>query len=130
MIIGADVRLMDKSFHRCMTKTHNKRKMKLFDLRRNCPPARECTYVALSNPTEIHPLLRDRCSNTPVALCFLWYRRLSLLHPHFFPYKKAYGSPKTDPTRGLLQKKLASEAYRARGGVARNSIANCAKVTL
>ena len=29
------------------------------------------------------PLSRDRCSNTPVALCFLWYRRLSLLHPHF-----------------------------------------------
>ena len=34
------------------------------------------------------PLSRDRSSNTPVALCFLWYRRLSLLHPHFFPYWK------------------------------------------
>ena len=33
------------------------------------------------------PLSRDRCSNTPVALCFLWYRRLSLLYPHFSPYK-------------------------------------------
>ena len=31
------------------------------------------------------PLSRDRRSNTPVALCFLWYRRLSLLHPHFCP---------------------------------------------
>ena len=42
--------------------------------------------VSLSDPTEIPPpLSRDRCSNTPVALCFLWYRRLSLLHPHFFP---------------------------------------------
>ena len=30
------------------------------------------------------PLSRERCSNTPVALRFLWYRRLSLLHPHFF----------------------------------------------
>ena len=39
----------------------------------------------LSDPTEIPPLLRNRCSNTPVALCFLWYRRLSQLHPHFFP---------------------------------------------
>ena len=31
------------------------------------------------------PLSRDRCSNTPVALHFLWYRRLSLLHPPCFP---------------------------------------------
>ena len=38
-----------------------------------------------SDPTEIPHLSRDRCSNTPVALCFLWYRRLSLVHPHFFP---------------------------------------------
>ena len=38
----------------------------------------------LSDPTEIPSLLRDRCSNTPVALCFLWHRRLSLLHPHLF----------------------------------------------
>ena len=28
------------------------------------------------------PSLRDRCGNTPVALCFLWRRRLLLLHPH------------------------------------------------
>ena len=27
-------------------------------------------------------------------------------------------------TRGVLQKRLAPEAYRARGGIARNSIAN------
>ena len=51
---------------------------------------RPCSYLRsetlpLSDPTEIPPLSRDRCSNTPVALCFLWYRRLSLLHPHFFP---------------------------------------------
>ena len=31
------------------------------------------------------PLSRDRSSNTPVALCFLWCPKLSLLHPHFFP---------------------------------------------
>ena len=31
------------------------------------------------------PLSRDKWSNTPVALCFLWYRRLSLLHPHSCP---------------------------------------------
>ena len=77
------------------------------------------------DPTEISPLSRDRCSNTPVALCFLWYRRLSLLHPQV---KMAYRSPKTDLRRGVSQKKLASEAYRAVGGVARNSIANRAIV--
>ena len=38
----------------------------------------------LSDPTEIPPLSRDRCSNTPVALCLLSYRRLSLLHPQLF----------------------------------------------
>ena len=31
------------------------------------------------------PPIANRCSNTPGALWFLWYRRLSLLHPHFFP---------------------------------------------
>ena len=41
--------------------------------------------------------------------------------------KIAYRSPKTGLTRGVSQKKLASEAYRAIGGVARNSIANRAK---
>ena len=39
----------------------------------------------LSDPTEIPPpLSRDTCRTTPVALCFLWYRSLSLLHTHFF----------------------------------------------
>ena len=41
--------------------------------------------VALSDPTKMPPLPRDKCSNTPVALCFPWYRRQSLLHPHFLP---------------------------------------------
>ena len=40
----------------------------------------------------------------------------------------AYRGPKTDLTRGVLQKKLASKAYRTIGGVARNSIANRAIV--
>ena len=43
------------------------------------------TLVSNSDPTEIPPPpSRDRCSNTPVAQCLLWYRRLSLLYPHFF----------------------------------------------
>ena len=59
---------------------------------------------------------RDRCSNTPVALCFLWSRRLSLLRPT--PLKMAYRNPKTGLGRGASQKNLASDAYRAVGGVA------------
>ena len=42
--------------------------------------------------------------------------------------KMAYRKPKTGLTRGVSQKRLASEAYRAIGGVARNSIANRAIV--
>ena len=43
-----------------------------------------CTTVHLvTRPKIPPPLSRDRCSNTPVALCFLWYCRLSLLDPHF-----------------------------------------------
>ena len=39
----------------------------------------------------------------------------------------AYRSPKTGLTTGGSRKKLASEAYRAVGGVARNNIANRAR---
>ena len=42
--------------------------------------------------------------------------------------KVAYRSPKTSLTNGVLQKQLAPQTYRARGGVARNSIANRAIV--
>ena len=35
----------------------------------------------LSDPTEIPTLSRDKCSNTPVALFLLWYRRLSAATP-------------------------------------------------
>ena len=44
--------------------------------------------------------------------------------PPLLSFEKAYRNPKTGLTRGVSQKKLASEAYRAIGGVARNSIAN------
>ena len=39
-----------------------------------------------------------------------------------------YRNPKTGLRRRVSQRKLASEAYRAKGGVARNSIANRALV--
>ena len=38
----------------------------------------------LSDLTEIPPY-RETGVAIPLSLCFLWYRRLSLLHPHFFP---------------------------------------------
>ena len=44
--------------------------------------------------------------------------------PPLLSLKMAYRSPKTELTRGVSQEKLASEAYRTLGGVARNSIAN------
>ena len=75
------------------------------------------------------PPSQDRCGNTPVEVCFLWCRRLSLLHPHSCFKNGLSQSTKTGLTReGESQKKLASEAYRATGGVARNSIANRAIV--
>ena len=69
----------------------------------------------LSDLTEIPPLSRDRRSNTPVALCFLWYVRLSLLHPQFFSVKMAHRTPKTDLTRGIAEKACLSSLSRYRG---------------
>ena len=41
--------------------------------------------TAITRPPSNTPRLsRDTCHTTPVALCFRWYRRLSLLHAHFF----------------------------------------------
>ena len=42
--------------------------------------------------------------------------------PPLLSLKMAYRNPKTGLTRGVSQRKLASEAYHAIGGVARNSI--------
>ena len=44
--------------------------------------------------------------------------------PPLLSVKMAYRSPKTDLTRRISQKKLASEAYGAIGGIAQNSISN------
>ena len=74
-------------------------------------------WSPLSDPTETPPLSRDRCSNTLVALRFLWYT------PTFGLLQS-----KDRPNKGGITENLASEAYRAIGGVARNSIANRAIV--
>ena len=81
----------------------------------------------LSDPTEVPPLLRDKCSNTPAAPCFLWYRRLSPLYPTSF-HKNGLSKSKDRPNKGGIAEKACSDAYRATGGVARNSIANRAIV--
>ena len=71
------------------------------------PPYRE-TGVAI-------PL--SHCASCGIAdyLCYT---------PPYLSVKMAYRNPKTDLTREVSQKKLASEAYRAIGCIARNSIAN------
>ena len=51
------------------------------------------------------PLSRDRWSNTPVALCFLWYRRLSLLHTHFFLIKNSLSQSKERPNKAGIAEK-------------------------
>ena len=68
---------------------------------------------ALLTRLKYNPLSRDRCSNTPVALCFLCYRCYT---PTSFRKKMAYRSLKTDLVWGVLQKMFAFEAYRAVGG--------------
>ena len=39
-------------------------------------------FLRLSDPTEIPPPYRETGVAMPLSPCFLWYRRLSLLHPH------------------------------------------------
>ena len=74
---------------------------------------------------KLPPLSRDRCSNTPVALCFSRgiadYRCYT---PTSFLNKNGLLQSNDRPNRGASQKKLASEAYRAIGGFAQNSIAD------
>ena len=74
-----------------------------------------------------------------VPIVFLWARKFFrtvlpvvsqtiAATPSLLSVKAAYCNPKTGLTRGVSQKKVAPEAYRAKGGVERNSIANRAIV--
>ena len=78
----------------------------------------------LSDPTEIPPY-RETGVAIPLSHCVLPVvsQTIAATSPLLSP-KMAYRNPKTDLTRGVSQRKLASEAYRAIGGVARNSVAN------
>ena len=83
----------------------------------------------LSGPTKIPPPpYRETGVAIPLSDCVPVVSQTIAATPQLLSVKMAYRSPKTDLTRGISQKKLASEAYRAVGGVARNSIANRAKV--
>ena len=65
---------------------------------------------------EYPPYPRDTRRTTPVALWCLWSRKISLLHPHFFP-KNGLSQSKETPNKGGIAEKLASEAlsrYRGR----------------
>ena len=73
----------------------------------------------LSDPTEIPPPPnRETGVAIPLSHCVSWdiadYRCYTPRTS--FRLKMAYRSPKTSLTRGVSQKKLASEAYRAIGG--------------
>ena len=75
-------------------------------------------HFPLSDPTEIPPPIARQVSVFPVV------SQTIAATPPPLSVKTAYRNPKTDLTRGVSQKKLASEAYHAIGGVARNGIAN------
>ena len=80
----------------------------------------------LSDPTEIvlpTPPSGDRCSNTPVD--YHCYTPTSFLKDGL---SQAKDRPWSMHGGGVPQKKLASEPYRAIGGIAGDRIANCAIV--
>ena len=80
-------------------------------------------------PPYCTPLYREAGVAMPLSHCascgIADYRCYT---PTSFHVKIAYGRPKTDLTSGVSQRKLASGAYRAIGGVTRNSLANHAIV--
>ena len=80
-------------------------------------------FSGLSDPTEIPPC-RETCVAIPLSHCvscgIASYRCYT---PTSFR-KSGLSQSKDRPWRGVSQEKLAREAYRAAGGVARNSIAN------
>ena len=81
-----------------------------------------------SDPTEIPPPYRETSVAIPLSHCVSCgiadYRCYT---PPAFQ-KIGVSQSKDRPNKGVSQKKLASEAYRATGGVARDSIANHAIV--
>ena len=72
----------------------------------------------LSDPTEIPPPSRDKCSNTPVAWVFSKVSQTIAATPPLLSVYVAHRSPKAELGGRVSQKKLAPKAYRAIGGIA------------
>ena len=77
-----------------------------------------------SDPTKIPPPYRETGVAIPLSHCVSCGIADSRYYTPTSFRKPAYRSAKTGLGGGASKKKLASEAYRAIGGVARNSIAN------
>ena len=65
-----------------------------------------------SDPAEIPPPYRETGVAIPLSHCVSVISQTIAATPPLLSVKKAYRSPKTGLTRGVSQKKLASEAYR------------------
>ena len=88
-------------------------------------------FLAPSNFRPKYPPYRETGVAIPCRTVFPVALQTIAATPPLLSVKMAYRglkSQKTDLTRGASQQRLASEAYRAIGGVARNSIANRAVV--
>ena len=84
---------------------------------------------ALGDPTEIPPLpYRETGVAIPLSHCVSCGIADYRCYTPTSVRKSGLSQSKDRPSKGVSQKKLASEAYRAIGGVARNSIANRATV--
>ena len=82
----------------------------------------ECWQSFLTRPK--YPPYRETGVAIPLSPCVSCGIADYRCYTPLLSLKMAYRNPKTDLSRGVSQKKLASEAYRAIEGVARNSIAN------
>ena len=80
----------------------------------------------LSDPTGIPPLSRDRCLRIPLSpLCFHVVSQTIAATPPLLSLKMAWSQSKDRPNKGIYAGlSLPLTAYRAIGGVARNSITN------
>ena len=82
----------------------------------------------LSDPTEITPPYRETSVAIPLSHCVSCGATDYCCYTPTSFRQSGLSQSKDRPNKGASQKKIASEAYRAIGGIARNSIANRAIV--
>ena len=91
-------------------------------------PGNSARAKELSDPTEIPPLIARHLLHDPCrTVISVVLQTIAAIPPLLF-IKMAYRNPKTGLGGRVSEKKLASEAFRAIGGIAWNSIANPAIV--